>query len=184
MTADEVSNWVRLAQSGDRAAYSALIGRYWQPVHGWLSGLSGDEHWAEDLTQNTFVRAWQALPSLDSVESFRVWLFRIARNEWLTGKRTKFPRTGIHKIDEPVVCKPGPLGDAIDREADGALRDAIRRLAEPYQVAYLLWTHEAMPYSAVASVLDISEETARWRVCEARRRLASELKPLLEPPSP
>lgn len=167
---------MRRAQSGDRAAYSALVARYWKPVYGWLAGLCGDDHLAEDLTQDTFVRAWQALPRLTSAEAFRVWLFRIARNEWLTGNRRRVPEPAIPNPEELTGADRGPVAEAMEREAEVALRAAIRRLAEPYRDAYLLWTHERMPYSAIALVFDITEETARWRVCEARRRLATELK--------
>ena len=176
MTPDEESNKVRRAQGGDRAAFSALVPRYWKPVYGWLAGLCGDEHLAEDLTQDTFVHAWQGLPQLTSPEAFRVWLFRIARNEWLSGRRTRTPIAGLTDPEERAESAGGPVAEAMEREADAALRAAIRRLAEPYRDAYLLWTHERMPYSAIALVLDTTEETARWRVCEARRRLATELK--------
>ena len=80
MNPDEESALVGRARDGDRVAYSALVARYWTPVHGWIAGLSGDDHLAEDITQNAFVRAWQALPQLHSTWAFRVWLFRIARN--------------------------------------------------------------------------------------------------------
>ena len=176
VTPDEESNCVRRAQGGDRAAYSALVARYWKPVYGWLAGLCGDEHLAEDRTQDTFVRAWLALPQLASAEAFRVWLFRIARNEWLTGKRARGPIAALANPEELAGTGGGPVAEAMELEAASALRAAIRRLAEPYRDAYLLWTHERMPYSAIALVLDITEETARWRVCEARRRLATELK--------
>ena len=65
----------------------------------------------------------------------------------------------------------GPVCETLDREAEIALGRAIRKLGDLYRDAYLLWTYERMPYSAIALVLDITEETARWRVCEARQRL-------------
>lgn len=184
VTKDEEADQVRLAQSGDRAAYSALVGRYWKPLYGWLAGLCDDDHLAEDLTQVAFVRAWQALPRLNSAEAFRVWLFRIARNAWLTRERSLAPGLPTAAPGESVAPGGGPVSEAMHREALGALRAAILRLPPPYRDAYLLWTHERMPYSAMADVLDITEETARWRVCEARRKLALDMKSFLDPTEP
>jgi len=173
---DEESGLVRRAQDGDRVAYSALVARYWKPVHGWIAGLCGDDHLAEDITQNAFVRAWQALPQLNSILAFRVWLFRIARNEWRAGKRAKVPANDLTTPNELVDPSVGPVSETLDHEAEIALGRAIRKLGDLYRDAYLLWSYEQMPYSAIALVLDITEETARWRVCEARRRLVIDLQ--------
>lgn len=170
---------MRCAQSGDRMAYSALVGRYWQPVHGWLAGLCWDDHLAEDLTQEAFVQAWASLPRLAAPAAFRVWLFRIARNVWLATRRSPSPLAGAAHPEIPG-SGPGPDIEAVEREGDGALLLAIARLPDSYREAYLLWTQERLPYTALAEILGTTEETARWRVCEARRRLVIELRPFLD----
>lgn len=179
---DPESEFVRRAQAGDRAAFAALVDRYWNPVRAWLAGLTGGEHAAEDLTQETFLKAWVGLPSLASCEAFRVWLFRIARNEFLALARS--PRADPRGVaPEPADPRPGPEELAQDGEASAALRSALAGLAAPYREAYLLWTHERLPYPEIARVLDTTEDVARWRVCEARRRLVRTLEPFLAPPN-
>ncbi len=69
----------------------------------------------------------------------------------------------------------------IEREEADALRSAIARLPATYREAYLLWTSEKLPYPDIARILDVTEETARWRVCEARRRLTRVLEKFLKP---
>jgi len=175
---DQERECVRQARAGDRAAFAALVDRYWGPVRAWLAGLSGQDHTAEDLAQEAFLKAWVGLPRLATEESFRVWLFRIARNEFLA-----FARAPRSKPDAPLAetadSQPGPPERAEEREAEVALRLAVARLSETYREAYLLWTHERLPYAEIARVLDTTEEAVRWRVCEARRRLAIAMRPFL-----
>ncbi len=177
---DEEQNWVRRAAAGDRAAFAALVARYWRPVRAWLYGLCGEFHTAEDMAQDVFLRAWKSLPKLANAEVFRVWLFRIARNEYLARQRS--PRVGKLAELPPEIAGPRtePLTGLLEKEGASALNEAVGRLPILFQEAYLLWTNAEWPYSEIARVLETTEETARWRVCEARRRLVGELGPLLE----
>jgi RNA polymerase sigma-70 factor, ECF subfamily len=177
---DEEREWVIRARAGDRDAFAALVERYWGSVRAWLTGLIGRVHLAEDLTQEAFLKAWVALPGLAAVESFRVWLFRIARNEYLAALRRP-QNTSAGELPDSPDPAPGPASAAIEQEELAALRDAIGKLPVPYREAYLLWTHENLLYPEIARILDVSEETARWRVCEARRRLTRILDKFLTP---
>jgi RNA polymerase sigma-70 factor (ECF subfamily) len=132
------------------------------------------------LTQEAFLKAWVALPSLAAVESFRVWLFRIARNEYLAAVRRR-ESAGAEALPEAPDPNPDPASAAIEREEEAALRVAVGKLPESYRETYLLWTHERLSYPEIARVLEITEETARWRVCEARRRLTRILEKFLTP---
>jgi RNA polymerase sigma-70 factor (ECF subfamily) len=137
-------------------------------------------HLAEDLTQEAFLKAWMALPGLTTAEVFRVWLFRIARNEYLVALRRP-PTAGTAALPETADPAPGPDSAAVEREEEAALRAAITKLPVIYREAYLLWTHDNLLYPEIARILDVTEETARWRVCEARRRLTRILEKFLTP---
>lgn len=171
---------MRRARAGDREAFDALVDRYWHPVRAWLAGLTGDDHAAEDLAQEAFLKAWVALPGLVAEGTFRVWLFRIARNESATRARSPRSAVGVH-LPEVEDARPGPVEVAEEREGAAALREAVGKLPATYREAYLLWTHENLSYPDIAGVLDVTEETARWRVCEARRRLTRILEKFLKP---
>ena len=174
---------VERARAGDRAAFSALVDRYWLPLCRWLTGMTGKSHLAEDLTQEAFVKVWTSLPKLKDREAFRIWLFRIARNAMLLQQRGPRGIAPSQLDDNSTQAGGGPLVDAIEAEAFGALRVAIQRLPEPYRAAYLLWSSEDFPHAEIARILSISEENARWRVHEARRMLVKELNAFLGSPS-
>ena len=169
---------VRRAQAGDRAAFSALVDRYWSPVRAWLDGLAGDREPADDLAQETFLKAWLSLRQLSEPAAFRVWVFRIAKTEALAQLRKPARRTEA-LTREPATRQPGPAQALETAEAGAAFAAAVRGLADPYRTAYLLWTHDQMAYTEMSRVLETTEETARWRVCEARRRLARAMAPHL-----
>jgi RNA polymerase sigma-70 factor (ECF subfamily) len=184
---DEERDWVRRASTGDRDAFAALVDRYWGAIRAWLTGLTGHIHLAEDLTQEAFLKAWVALPGLAAAEVFRVWLYRIARNEYLAALRRPQTASTDGLSDDhsdhpdPPDPAPDPAAAAIEHEEEAALRIAIGKLPVMYREAYLLWTHESLAYPEIARVLDVTEETARWRVCEARRRLTRILEKFLTP---
>lgn len=175
---------MRRARAGDRAAFAVLVDRYWNPLRAWLAGLTnGDDHAAEDVAQEAFFKAWTGLPRLAADETFRVWLFRIARNEFVTRSRSKRLHRAAGQLPDQVEdVRPGPVEVAEEQEIGTALREAIARLSHPYREAYLLWTGGRLPYSEIARVIDATEDVARWRVCEARRQLVRALEKFLNQP--
>lgn len=176
--------WVRQAQAGDRAAFAALVELYWERIRRWLFSLTRQAHLAEDLTQEVFVRAWTGLPALEADQHFRGWLFRIAKNLALDSR--KGPRgTPTHPLPDSLCAREaGPLDVLIEDEGQRLLQAALDRLAFAYRTAYLLWTQEDLPYAEIARILNITAETARWRVCKAREFLCQELAPYLDTRKP
>src|SRR5947209_8937028 len=80
---------VRQAQQGDRQAFAVLVERYWDALYRWLYHLSHHRHTAEDLTQDSFLKAFAALSSFAAGTNFRAWLFRIAYNGFLNHRQTE-----------------------------------------------------------------------------------------------
>ncbi|MCI0683858.1 MAG: sigma-70 family RNA polymerase sigma factor [Gemmataceae bacterium] len=177
------TNWIRQAQAGDRAAFARLVERYWSRIFRWLYGLAGCGHRAEDLTQEVFCKAWEALGTYEA-DHFRGWLFRIARNALIDHRRRQRPAASGALLDEFAAAAPGPLDQLVAQENEVLLRQACRRLPEPFREAFLLWAQEEMHYADMAQVLDITEETARWRVFKARRWLVRCLGSQLDSKTP
>jgi RNA polymerase sigma-70 factor (ECF subfamily) len=71
------------AQKGDRQAFATLVERYWDRLYRWLYHLTHDQHTAEDLAQETFLKALTHRESFRAGSNFRAWLFRIAHNAWV-----------------------------------------------------------------------------------------------------
>jgi len=171
------------AQKGDREAFAVLAGTYYDRLYRWLYHLTRDRHGAEDLTQETLLKAYAALERFEPGTNFRAWLFRIAYNNFVNHRRSALRRR--EALPECLTDdEEGPPEQAAQREARELLAQAIRRLPPDYRSAFLLRVEEGLSFRQIASALGLTEETARWRVFKARQRLLRTLAPPLEQEKP
>ena len=84
---DEEERLIRAAQKGDRPAFAALVEGYWDRLYRWLYHLAHDRHTAEDLAQETFLKAFAGLHRFRAGTNFAAWLFRIAHNNFANRRR-------------------------------------------------------------------------------------------------
>lgn len=178
----EEAEWIRDAQAGDRSAFARLIERYWDRLYRWLYHLTRDRHAAEDLTQETFLRALAAVKSFRPGSNFRAWLFRIGHNNFVNQKRSE-RRTKHQLPDDAAAPDHGSAETAAEhRETLEVVNRAVDDLPSDFRAALLLRVHEGLSFREVAKVLGTTEETARWRVFKARQKLMKVLSPELLPP--
>jgi RNA polymerase sigma-70 factor (ECF subfamily) len=178
--APDESEWVRQAAHGDAQAFARLVDLYWEKVRRWLFGMTGKNHLAEDVAQDAFLKAWTALPTLRDPGMFRVWLFQIARRSWMDARRRSNAYKKVELPADTQTKQAGPLGEVLGEETREQIQLALAVLPAKYRSAYLLWTQEELPYSEIALILGVSEETARWRVCKARQALVQALTPYVQ----
>ena len=178
----EETDWIIAAQNGDRAAYARVVNAYWERLYRWLFRMTHDRHKAEDLTQETFLNALAAIGSFRAGSNFRAWLFRIAHNNFVNLKRGE-KRATQSLPDEPMQADgaPGPQTTASDRETLALVAKAVAELPPDFRSALLLRAEEGLSFREVALILNITEETARWRVFKARQKLVKVLAPELLP---
>ncbi len=179
---DEEAEWIRAAQAGDRAAFARIIDSYWDRLYRWLYHLTRDRHAAEDLTQETFLRALAAIKSFRPGSNFRAWVFRIGHNNFVNQKRAD--RRTKHQLPDDAAA-PGEgtaESSAENREALEVVNRAVADLPSDFRAALLLRVNEELSFREVAKVLGTTEETARWRVFKARQKLMKVLSPELLPP--
>ena len=172
--------WVRQAQAGDRQAFAALVDCYWQRIYRWLFGLTGSTHSAEDLTQDTFLKAWAGLPSFQGTLGFRAWLFRIAGNSLIDSRRGPRGVRPEQLPDSLTAREPGPVAAVLSREGQTVVQEACARLPAKLRSAFLLRTQEGLSFEEIGRILGVTEETIRWRVFKARHLLLNELKAYLD----
>ena len=170
---------VRAAQKGDRPAFAALVERYWEPLYRWLFHLTHHRQTAEDLAQEAFLKAFAALDSFQAGTNFRAWLFRIAHNSFANQRRAAARMRQALPESLPTADE-GPVERVLSREALQLLARAVSRLPADFRAAFLLRAEEGLSFREIADVLDITEETARWRVFKARQKLLSVLAPQLD----
>jgi RNA polymerase sigma-70 factor, ECF subfamily len=170
----EESLWVERAQAGDGGAFALLVDRYWAHIQRWLTGMTGDVQSAEDLTQEAFLKGWSGLRSFIPGTNFRAWLFCIARRTLIDSQRCGRTRPG--RLPEGTADhSPGPVSTLIGQETQALIRQAIERLPLTFRAAFLLRTQEELSYEEIARVLELTEETVRWRVFKARKLLLKDL---------
>jgi RNA polymerase sigma-70 factor, ECF subfamily len=165
------------ALAGSQQAFEQIVRRYQRPVLSLLVRLTGDQALAEDLAQETFVKAFRSLAAFDTTRRLSSWLFRIAHNTGIDAlRRTRTARAGPApaSIDEPGRDLPStPAADPVEQRALGrALQDALARLRPDQRTAVVLRYDEGLPFDEIGRVLGIPETTARSHVHRARKELA------------
>lgn len=176
-------------RSGDNGAGVLLTDRLeeWVPrVYRFALRLSSDPHAAEDLTQETFLRAWRQRGELRDERAARVWLFRIAANLWrdqLRRGRSPVARAGP-LADSEVGGNPGPERLAIGREELRRTLDALAGLPPRQREVLHLCAVEGLGPTEIAGILDISVDAAKASLWLARTALRLQLPDLISAPAP
>jgi len=173
---DEEPSLIRSAQQGDRPAFARLVESYYDRLYRWLYCLGHDRHGAEDLAQETFLKAFANLTKFRAGSNFRAWLFRIAHNNFVNLRRAAARRRDALPEDRPAQAQ-SPCEEAETRETMRSLAEAISRLPTDLRAALLLRVEEDLSFREIAEVMGLTEETARWRVFKARQKLLSVLAP-------
>src|SRR5262249_38848330 len=141
-----------------------------------------DGHWADDLVQETLVRAFRGLSGFRGDAAVRTWLFRILVR--LAAEPSRWRRTDAAsplELDVPDHFQEPAESLAIGRELAQALAAALERLPARQRTALHLRAVEGMDYAAIAAVLECSQPAARMLVLEARRKVLAHLGDRLEP---
>ncbi len=178
---------IRRAKEGDRRAFGDLVRRYQRKVYALCFRLGGSHDAADDLTQEAFIKAYQAIATFDESFPFQAWIFRIASNNALNYiKRQKFQVSGEEGglvLDAQVSSRSedDPHQNLNQQEIDARYQAAINHLPEEFRVVFVLRMHEELSYEEIAARMKTSVGTVMSRLHRARQRLAAELKDLLEP---
>jgi RNA polymerase sigma-70 factor (ECF subfamily) len=178
--AGDEADLIRAAQAGDRPAFAVLVERYWDRLYRWLCRLTRDGPAAEDIVQETFLKAFAAVNSFRAGSNFRAWLFRIAHNNFVNMRRAvRMNRQPL--APDLVEDASNPVGDALSKEALRQIAQAVSDLPVDFRSALVLRVDQGLSFRDVAEVMGITEETARWRVFKARQKLMAVLGPELLP---
>jgi RNA polymerase sigma-70 factor (ECF subfamily) len=166
------------ARAGDRTAFGLLVRKHYARVHRLALHLTGSRGEADDVTQETFVRAWRAIDRFDGRAELFTWLYRICVNVALNIRRSRKRETvDIHdpRLPEPVSDRVDPHTSAAQVQAYRALLEALDSLSESLRTTLIMACVEQVPYADIAVSLGCSEGTVAWRVHEARRKLRDAL---------
>jgi len=152
-----------------------IVEQHWNAVYRLLYRMSGSAHDAEDLTQETFLRAFERRDSFRPGTNMRAWLMRIASNALFDLHRRRRTARAVPLEDGQARAAPATAAPAETAELGGLLAAAIARLPETPRLVFLMRSLEELSFRDIAGAIGTTEETARWHMLQARRQLLAML---------
>lgn len=163
------------AAAGDKRAQSALVNRHMPRVYALAKRMVLDAQEAEDITQETFIRAWKAMPDWEPRARFSTWLHRVALNLCYDRLRKRRDVTGVDDLPERVDTGLKP-DEALDQaQKVKAIERAIAELPERQRAAIALTAFDGVGNIEAAAVMDTSVEAMESLIGRARRALKAKL---------
>jgi len=176
-------NLVMRVQAGDEAAFSTLITHYKRPILNFVYRLTGDAGGAEDIAQETFVKAFRNLPAFKfrhARDRFSSWLFQLARHSAIDAmrQRQRRPSQSLEVTPESEMAgAPSDPSDQADTKERGSLiLAAISELPEDQRTALVLSVYEDLSCSEIAAIMETSEKSVESRLYRARQVLRIRLR--------
>jgi len=174
------------AQRGDTHAFEILVDRYHSRIYGLTYNMTSNREDAEDLTQEIFVKAYEALPRFKRRSSFYTWLYRIAVNKTINyrKKRNRRRAMSFDQFDQEVkndevyrelTAKGSPLRHLSLSELQKKLNEALLHLSEKHRTVLVMHDMQGIPHEEIAKVVGASVGTVRSRLFYARQQMQSEL---------
>jgi len=186
---DEQYELIKACQAGDEKAIAELVQSHADAVKSMLTRLCGNRHVAEDLTQDTLVRALLALKHYEFRAPFRAWLYRIAMNLYRDYRRRRMVRTIVFSYHdeksggEDSIVNPSPsdpLEDLERSERHAQLYQALALLPESLRRVIILRDIQELSYEEIAQTLHWRLGTVKSRLFRARKELAGHLSVYME----
>ena len=183
-----------LAASGREPAFRELLVRYERPVFSLIYRMVRDRTLAEDLAQEAFIRAFNAIGSYKTSYKFSNWIFKIANNAAIDQLRRKEldtlsleggPDATTPDRIEATMLQVGsdgesPLEELEARELGSAIEHAVAQLRPEYQSCIIMRHVEGRPYDEIADILDLPLGTVKTYIHRARAELRALLEPIRE----
>jgi RNA polymerase sigma-70 factor (ECF subfamily) len=158
-------------RSGDRSAFGVLVRRYQRRVFGLGLRMLGSADDADDLVQETFLRAWRALDRFEEDRPLAPWLLRIATNQALNVLAAR-GRRPVEELNESMPADgPGPDRLAEQRGLHERIRRAMAELPDEQRAILALRAGEGLSYREIADTLDIPVGTVMSRLARARETM-------------
>lgn len=177
---------IRAVLAGDREAFRSLVEKYSRSILNLGYRMTGNAADAEDLTQESFLKAYARLGEFRLGARFHPWLYTIALNLCRTQLRRKAllqwrssapsgEGDGV-TVAEPRESAPDPERRLLEREADRRLQDAVRALPAKYREVFVLRQAQGLRYEEIAELLGLPLGTVEARLFRARRRVLESLQ--------
>jgi RNA polymerase sigma-70 factor (ECF subfamily) len=183
---------VRRAQEGDLSAFDELVRRYQERVYATVYHMTSNHEDANDLTQETFVKAYKALSSFKGDSGFFTWVYRIAVNKtinFLKQKKNRHNGFSLNDLDfnaehDPdlvaLVSDKNPRRDMGLAELQEKLNEAMQKLSDVHRLVVTLHDIQGLSHEEIGKIMDCNPGTVRSRLFYARQQLQGSLTDYLK----
>ena len=187
----EEMDLVRRARRGDLAAYDDLVRRYQERIYATVYHMTANHEDANDLAQEAFIKAFQALKSFKGGSSFYTWVYRIAVNKTINFLKQRKNRAQMSLDDldfnaehDPdlvaLISEKTPRREVGLAELQEKLNAAMQKLSEPHRLAVTLHDVQGLSHEEIAKIMDCNVGTVRSRLFYARQQLQAYLSDYLK----
>jgi RNA polymerase sigma-70 factor (ECF subfamily) len=173
---------IQKVKEGDSYSYDLLVKRYQRRIYFLAYRMVGSHETADDIAQETFIKAYFAIESFKIGHSFYTWLYRICMNlsiNSLKRRRLVIPESQFKEEANPLERRGGgadPSERFALKEMEERIESAIDSLPPKYKAVLLLRVYEELSYEEIAETLEITEGTVMSRLFRARERMHELLK--------
>ncbi|HHY84556.1 MAG TPA: sigma-70 family RNA polymerase sigma factor [Verrucomicrobia bacterium] len=182
---------VQRARRGDLRAYDELVQRYQQRIYATVYHMTANHEDANDLAQEAFIKAYQALKTFKGGSSFYTWVYRIAVNKTINflKQRRNRPQMSLNDLDlnaehDPdlvaLISEKTPRREVNLTELQEKLNEAMMRLSEPHRLVVTLHDVQGLSHEEIAKIMDCNIGTVRSRLFYARQQLQAYLSDYLK----
>ena len=189
--APDEATLVKRARQGDMSAYDDLVKRYQERIYATIYHMTSNHEDANDLAQEAFIKAFQALKSFKGGSSFYTWIYRIAVNKTINFLKQRKNRAQLSLNDLDInaehdpdlvalISDKTPRRDAGLAELQEKLNAAMQKLSEHHRLVVTLHDVQGMSHEEIAAVMDCNIGTVRSRLFYARQQLQALLSDYLK----
>lgn len=182
---------VKQSQAGDYGAFDLLVQRYQERVYATIYHMTSNHEDANDLTQESFIKAYKAIGSFKGDSSFFTWVYRIAVNKtinFLKSRKNKI-HLSLNDLDfnaehDPdlvaFVSEKTPRRDSSLSELQEKLNEAMQRLSDVHRLVVTLHDVQGLSHEEISKIMDCNTGTVRSRLFYARQQLQGYLSDYLK----
>jgi RNA polymerase sigma factor (sigma-70 family) len=182
---------VKEAQAGDYSAFDTLVQKYQERVYATIYHMTSNHEDANDLTQETFIKAYKALQSFKGDSSFFTWVYRIAVNKtinFLKGRKNKI-HLSLNDLDfnaehDPelvtFISEKTPRRDLNLAELQEKLNEGMQKLSDVHRLVVTLHDVQGLSHEEISKIMDCNTGTVRSRLFYARQQLQGYLSDYLK----
>ena len=182
---------VKRARRGELAAYDELVKRYQERIYATIYHMTSNHEDANDLAQEAFIKAFQALKSFKGGSTFYTWLYRIAVNKTINflKQRKNKHHLSLNDLDfntehnpdlVALISEKTPHRDAGLAELQKKLNESLLKLSEPHRMVVVLHDVQGVSHEEIAEIMDCNIGTVRSRLFYARQQLQGHLGEYLQ----